>query len=342
MSSYLGVLASIMESPRRIRAVYAVSLVMLLLTLALIPARVAVIKLLPDKGSDELSIMIDLPSRTPLELSYAMVADIARKLKDIPEVTACQIYAGTSAPPTFLGIARHYDLRKEPYQAEIQLQLTPEAKRWRTSHEIALSVRSLIAPFLAEKETVFTVAEIPAGPPTLAPLVAEVYGPDDDKPVALARQVRGEFAAMRGVADVDWTARPGSPRLRYDIDHLSAAARGVIPAQAAGTVRTLVAGEAAAWAHFHREREPVPVILRLARSQRSTQADISSLYFNSLTGGPPVPASDIGAVRRMEGSFPLMRKDLQPVVMVYGAVTGQSPFYSAFDLTKRLRALERT
>jgi len=339
MSYYLHVLAWIMERPKRIRMVYTLSFIMLLLTLVLIPARVAIVKLLPDKGNDELSVMIDLPPQTPLEISYAQVTNVARKLRDIPEVNACQIYVGTSAPLTFVGVARHYDLRKESYQAEIQLQLTPEARRSRTSHEIALSVRSLIAPLLAEKDTVFTVAEIPAGPPTLAPLVAEVYGPDDDKRVALARQVRREFASMPGVADVDWTGRPGSPRIRYEIDHQSAAARGVIAAQVAGTLRTLVAGETGAWAHFPREREPVPIILRLARSQRSTPADISSLYFNSLTGRTPVPASDIGTVRAMEGSFPLMRKDLQPVVMVNGVVTGEGPFYSALDLTKRLRAL---
>ena len=144
---------------------------------------------------------------------------------------------------------------------------------------------------------------------------------------------------MPGVADVDWTGRPGSPRARYEIDHQSAAARGVIPAQVAGTVRTLVAGETGAWAHFPREREPVPIVLRLARSQRSAPADISSLYFNSLTGHAPVPAPDIGTVQPIEASFPLMRKDLQPVVMVNGVATGEGPFYSALDLTKRLRAL---
>jgi multidrug efflux pump subunit AcrB len=339
MSSYLGILAWTMERPKRIRAVYAVSFIMLLTAVALIPARAAVVKLLSDKDNDELSVMIDLPPQTPLEISYARVAEVARKLREVPEVTACQIYVGASAPLTFVGIARHYDLRKAPYQAEIQLQLTPEARRSRTSHEIAQAVRSLVAPLLAEKDAVFTVAEIPAGPPTLAPLVAEVYGPDDDKRMVLARQVRGKFAVMPGVVDVDWTGRPGPPGIRYEIDHQSAAARGVIPAQAAGTVRTLVAGEAAAWAHFPREREPVPIIVRLARSQRSDPADISSLYFTSLTGGAPVPASDIGAVRPMQGSFPLMRKDLQPVVMVTGVVTGAGPFYSAFDLTERLRFL---
>lgn len=72
---------------------------------------------------------------------------------------------------------------------------------------------------------------------------------------------------------------------------------------------------------------------------RLTPADISSLYFNSLTGSAPVSASDIGAVKPMERSFPLMLKDLQTVVMVNGAVTGDSPLYSALDRTKRSRAL---
>lgn len=339
MSCYLGVLAWIMAQPKRILMVYALSFIVLLLTLVLIPARVATVTLLPNKENDELSVMIDLPPQTSLEISYAQIADVARKLRDIPEVNACQIYVGTSAPLTFVGIARHYDLRKESYQAEIHIQLVPEVRRSRTSHEIAASVRSLIATLLTEKDTVFTVAEIPAGPPTLAPLVAEVYGPDGNKRVALARQVRREFASMRGVADVDWTGRPGSPRIRYEIDHQSAAARGVIPAEAADTLRTLIAGEDGAWAHFPREREPVPIVLRLARSQRSTPADISSLYFSSLTSHTPVPASDIGAVRPAARSFPLMRKDLQPVVMVNGVATGEGPFYSALDLTKRLRVL---
>jgi multidrug efflux pump subunit AcrB len=328
----------IIEQPKRILGVYVLSFILLVVTIALVPTRVAIVKILPDKDDDELSVMIDLPPETPLENTYATVTDVARKLKEVPEVSACQVYIGCAAPLTFLGVARHYDLRKEPYQAEIQLQLTPEGRRSRTSHKIALAVRSLIAPLLAGRNTVFTVAEIPAGPPTLAPLVAEVYGPDDDKRLALAQQVRGEFTAMPGVVDVDWTARSGSPGLLYEVDHQSAAVRGVIAAQAAGTLRTLIAGEASAWAHFPREREPVPIIIRLARSERSSPADISSLYFSSLTEGAPVPASDIGNIRQIEASAPLMRNDLQPVVMVNAVAIGDGTLYSALDLTKRLRA----
>lgn len=342
MSSYLACLGWVMDRPGRVRAVCLFAVVLLVATIALVPARVAVVKILPDKDNDELSIMIDLPPETSLEDNYARIVDIARKLKTLPEVSACQVYAGTAGPPSFVGIARHYDLRKEPYHAEIQVQLTLGGARSRKSHDVGLAVRSLIAPLLAEKRTVFTIAEIPAGPPTLAPLVAEIYGPDDDKRLALAGQVRSLFSSMPGVVDVDYTGRPGPPILHYEIDHQRAAVRGVVAAQAAGALRTLVAGDSTPWAYSPREREPVPITVRLARSQRTNAADISSLYFGSSTGGASVPASDIGTIRRTEGSFPLMRKDLQPVVMVTGAATGSGAFYSALDLTKRIRALAET
>ena len=53
--------------------------------------------------------------------------------------------------------------------------------------------------------------------------------------------------------------------------------------------------------------------------------------------GQSVPASDVGSVRRLEGSYPLLRKDLQPFVSVTAEVTGPGPIYSAIDLTERLR-----
>ena len=113
--------------------------------------------------------------------------------------------------------------------------------------------------------------------------------------------------------------------------------RGVVAAQAAGTVRTLFAGDSSSWANLPHEREPVPIIVRLARAGRSSIADIRSLSFTPVTGGPPVPATEIGSMKRVAGPYPILRKDLEPVVMVTGVVTGDGPNYSAADITKLLK-----
>jgi multidrug efflux pump subunit AcrB len=336
-SYYSRTLAWFMDRPKRMFAAYVLVFILFVTMVALIQARIAIVRAMPDDNADEVSIMVDLPPATQLEDAYAKVMDASQKLKTIPEVTACNVYVGTSAPVTFQGLARHYDFRKEPYQAEIQVQLLPNARRSRRSHEIASDVRPLIQPVLPGKDTVFVVAELPPGVPTFAPLVAEVYGPGDEARLTLAHKVMSVFRTMPDVTDVDWTARHGTERLRYEVDLQKASVRGVVAAQAAGTVRTLFAGDSSSLANLPHEREPVPIIVRLARSGRSSIADIRSLSFSSLTGGPPVPATEIGSVKRVAGPYPLLRKDLEPVVMVTGVVTGYGPNYSAADITKRLK-----
>ncbi len=337
ISYYRRLLAWFMEKPKRMYAAYVLVVILFVAMVAMIQARIAIVRAMPYDNADEVSVMIDLPPATQLEDAYPVIMDAAQKLKTIPEVTACNVYVGTSAPVTFQGLARHYDFRKEPFHAEIQVQLLPNTKRSRRSHEIVPDIRPLIQPVLSGKDTVFVVAELPPGVPTLAPLVAEVYGPDDETRLTLAHRVMSIFRTMPGVVDVDWTARHGTERLRYEVDLQKASVQGVVAAQAASTVRTLFAGDSSSWANLPHEREPVPIIVRLARAGRSSIADIRSLSFTPVTGGPPVPATEIGSMKRVAGPYPILRKDLEPVVMVTGVVTGDGPNYSATDITKLLK-----
>ena len=334
---YSRTLSWIMEKPARMFCVYIMAVFLLVMAVVTIPARITTVRVMPDDDAYEVSVMVDLPAPTPLEDTYAVVVDAAQKLKTIPEVTACNIYVGTSAPVSAQGLARHYDFRKSPYQAEIQVQLLPNSQRQRRSHEITLDMRKLITPILSGKNTVFVVAERPPAVPTFSPVVAEVYGPDDETRLALANKVKKLFMTMPSITDVDWTARPGTDRIHYEVNLQKASIRGVVAAQAASTVRTLFAGDTNSSANLPQERDPVPIIVRLARIHRSNTADLSSLNFTSLKGGPPVPATEIGTFKRIVGPHPLIRKDQQPVIMVTGAYTAAGPSYPAQDLTKLLK-----
>ncbi|MDP1822623.1 MAG: efflux RND transporter permease subunit [Archangium sp.] len=316
--------------------VWAAAVIMFGGSLGLVVARVAVVKMLPLGDVDEMSVMIDLPPSATLEETYGRVADVARALRNTPEIVSCQAYVGTAGPVTFQGVARHYMLRQQAYQAELQIELKPINRRSRTSHEVSTEVREVVAAVLGRDQGWFTVVELPPGPPVSAALVADVYGPDEASRLALAGRVKKLFEATPGIVDVDWSARRGPPVLRYEVDQQRAAVRGVVAAQVATTVRTLVSGNTSVWASLPREREPVSVRLQLARSQRATEADLRSLYFSSMLG-QSVPASDIGSFRRLEGTAPLLRKDLQPFISVTAEVAGSGPIYNAIDLSPQLR-----
>jgi multidrug efflux pump subunit AcrB len=335
-SYYLDALAFILAKPLRAYGLYAVLIMLLLTMFALIPARIAIVEAMPHKDSDEMSVMIDMPPYTSLESTYAKAVDVARKLREIPEVTACQVYAGTYAPLTFLGVGRHFDLRTEPDKAEIHVQLKPAKERKRPSHETALQMHLLIAPMLSGKDTFFTVAELPPGPPSLAGIVAEVYAPDEEQRLKAAEKVKAAFSKRPDVVSIDWTARRGAPELEYEIDQQKAAMRGVISAQAADTIRSLVAGDSSTMVQLPDEREGVPITVRLSRSQRTSPEDIDSLLFTSTMGGMSVPASDIGKLKKNDGTYSFMRKDLQPVVMVSAEATSWGAAYSMKDISKLL------
>ncbi len=148
---------------------------------ALIPARIAIVEAMPYKNSDEMSVMIDMPPY----MSSKHLCKGNRCGKKAQGNTGSnrmsEVYAGTSAPLTFLGVGRHFDFRNEPDKAEIHVQLKPAEEHLRHS-ETALQMHSLIkAPMLSGKNIFFTVAELPPGPPSLAAIVAEVYAPDEEQ-----------------------------------------------------------------------------------------------------------------------------------------------------------------
>jgi len=131
-----------------------------------------------------------MPEGTTLERTAALARELAAAVREVPEVSDVEVYAGTSAPFNFNGLVRHYFLRSGPLVADLQVKPPPKHDRSRDSHTIAKEVRRLLAPHAERAGANVKITEVPPGPPVLSTMVAEIYGPDLEKRVALARQVR--------------------------------------------------------------------------------------------------------------------------------------------------------
>ncbi|MFK5959336.1 MAG: efflux RND transporter permease subunit, partial [Lutibacter sp.] len=99
------------------------------------------VKMLPFDNKNEFQVVIDMPEGTTLERTAAVTKEIAQYLSTIPEVVSYQNYIGTSAPITFNGLVRHYDIRGGSNMADIQVNLLPKAERDLQSHDIAKLTR---------------------------------------------------------------------------------------------------------------------------------------------------------------------------------------------------------
>ena len=87
------------------------------------------VKMLPLDNKPEFSVVLDMPEGSALAVTGNQAHRIADKLRRMPEVRDAQIYVGTAKPFDFNGMVRHYYLRQQPWQAEIQLQLLDKRER---------------------------------------------------------------------------------------------------------------------------------------------------------------------------------------------------------------------
>ncbi|MHA1598921.1 MAG: efflux RND transporter permease subunit, partial [Alphaproteobacteria bacterium] len=221
------------------------------------------VKLLPFDNKSEMQIVVDLPEGASLEATDRVLADIARRVKDVPELVHMQAYAGTAAPFNFNGLVRHYYMRSESWQGDLQINLKPKGERDRQSHEIALDIRRLIADLAVPDGTSVKVVEVPPGPPVLSTLMAEIYGPDPETRRAAARKVRAAFEAVDFVVDVDDTLGQPQQRLRIEIDQENLEFYGVQEQALYDTLDALIGGVSVGYSQRGSGINPIEIAVRL-------------------------------------------------------------------------------
>ncbi len=323
---------------RRMRRAFLVGVVLLLLLVMALPLlKVVRVKMLPFDNKSEFQIIIDMPEGTTLEQSARVARQIARRVAEEPEVVNYQVYAGTAAPYNFNGLVRHYFLRRAANEADVQVNLLPKGERSAQSHEIAKRVREAIRPIGEKYGASIKVAEIPPGPPVYQTLMAEVYGPDYGQQIAIARQIRDEFEKTPGVVDVDWTVEDEQPQYRFVVDKEKAALNGVSTEQISRTLRLALSGVVVGLAHQPTEKEDVPIVLEVPRTQRTTLTDLGEIHVAS-SAGALVPLGELARIERGTIEKAIYHKNLKRVVYVTGDVAGveESPVYAIAKLSGAL------
>jgi multidrug efflux pump subunit AcrB len=334
---YRRVMTPLIHNPKRRWAFLGAVVLLLLAAVAFIPLKWVQVKMLPFDNKSEFQIMIDMPDGTPLEQTTRVAQALGSYLARQPEVVNYQIYSGTSGPYNFNGLVRHYFLRNQPNQADIQVNLLDRHQRKTQSHEIARRLRPELDKIAAPLGARLKVAEVPPGPPVLQTLVAEVYGPDYKGQVALAAQIKHIFQHTKGVVDVDWYVEDPQTKFQMNVDLDKAALHGISAADITRTVQIGLSGSSASLLHDPRSREDIPIQVRLSRPDRSGIDDLGNLKLPG-PSGEQVSLRELTTVHQTTIDTSVYRKNLRPVVYVTGDVAGEveSPVYAILDAKKAI------
>ncbi|MFD2180663.1 efflux RND transporter permease subunit [Rhodoplanes azumiensis] len=309
----------------------------------LFATRSVTVKLLPFDDKSELAVQVDLIEGASLEDTERTLFDIAAVARTIPELRDLQVYAGTAAPFNFNGLVRHSYLRESPELGEVQLNLAPRHDRKRPSHAIALDLREKLKAVTLPKGAVMKVTEVPPGPPVLATLLAEIYGPDSTTRRAVAQEMKRLFAEVPYVVDIDDSIGMPRPRLRIALDQDRLEFFGVEQGDVYDALQTLLGGTTVGYSHRGEDRNPIEIAVRLPKTKLTWSEALAStpIPANTVPGNKAwVELGDVVRVTEEAGSPLIFRRDGRFADMVQAELAGayEAPIYGMLDVGKRIDA----
>ncbi len=313
---------------------------LLVLSCAMVAVGLVRVKMLPFDNKSEFQVILDMPETATLEETASAAMEMGEYLSTVNEVVDYQIHAGTAGPYNFNGLVRHYDLRRGPNMADIQVNLAGKDKRKQQSHEIAKRVRPALKTIADSYGASVKIAEVPPGPPVLSTLVAEIYGPDYEQQKELALKIRDIFETTEGVVDIDWYMEDEQIRYQLDIDQEKAALHGISVGRIARTLKIVLEGQKAGLLHQPLEREDVPIVLQPALATRAGVDRLGAVKIPDVDGSL-VDLASLLHVRQTELDRSIYHKNLMPVIYVTGDVAGakESPVYAILEMWKKIDAI---
>ena len=314
-----------------------------LLAMSMFYFKAVTVKLLPFDNKSELMMVADLPEGAALETTERILTQAATVARQLPEVQAIDSYAGTASPFNFNGLVRHYYMRSQPEQGDLTIILAPKGERKRASHAIALDLRERLGRLALPEGTTLKVVEAPPGPPVMATLLAEVYGPDTATRRAVAEKLKGIFHSVPYIVDIDDSYGAPRPRLRLTPDRAQIERFGASERDVLDSIGALMGGQTVGYVHRGEGRDPLAINVTLPQSGRAwSEALGSTPVAASASGGRLVSLGELVTASREPGSTHIYRRDGRDVDMVMAELAGEyeAPIYGMLAVDRKVKAAD--
>jgi multidrug efflux pump subunit AcrB len=225
--------------------------------------------------------------------------------------------------------------------ADIQVNLLHKAERDLQSHDIAKIVRPNIQNIAKKYGANVKIVEVPPGPPVLSTLVAEVYGPNYEDQIKVAKQVKDILKNTVDVVDTDWMVEDNQIEYRLVVDKEKAMLHGIAPQQVVGNLTYLLQEYPVANLYDETSNDNVSIVLSLDDKDKTSLQDIQNLKIKG-NNGNVVSVSDLVSVKKETLEKTIYRKDQKRVVYVLADMAGvlESPVYAILGMNEKLQKIK--
>jgi len=195
----------ILQSNSKKFLVVALVFVALVGSVLMIPTKLVLAKMLPGKSTNTFTIYVDTPTSSSVEQTKTVTSCITNVLQNESEITDMEVFLSSGSPLDYAGLVKGSGMKIGEEFAEIVVNLTDKHERDEKSFLMVQRLRPILNSECANvvSGTAIKMIEMPAGPPTLASLVVEVYGDNIEQTSKLSSEVARILTDTKGLVDVD-------------------------------------------------------------------------------------------------------------------------------------------
>ena len=313
------------------------TLVAFILSILMIaPSEMVLAKMLPGKNNDTFNIYVTLAKGSSIEQTQEVTQCVSSYITQEKEVLDTEVFLGMGSPLDFAGLIKGSQFKDAENVAEIVVNITKKHHREEPSYFMVQRIRPAIQSNCQKlyPNTKISFVEPPAGPPTMAALVMEVYGDDADEIRTIASGVEKVFHNTEGLVDIDVMEDEIYKSFEIVANSTKIAKSGVDLKQLNNILYLAFEGMQIAVKNSDKFNDQIPIFLSLSEeSKRFTTKDLDAIkvklaslkLMNNM--GMMIPVTELVDIVAKKSNPMIMTKDLHQMTNVLAETDMVSQVY---------------
>ena len=329
---------SILEDRKKRVLVLLITFILFVGSIALIPLEIVKAKMLPGKDSDTFSIYVDLPEGSSINQTKEVTTCIVKKLQKEDAITSISVYLAEGLPLDFAGMVKGSALKDGENLAEMMVNIKRATNRDEQSFNLVQRLRSTVQNSCTLNNANIKFIELPAGPPVLADVVAEVYGGESfESRLKLSKKIAEVFSQQKTLVDVDILADEPYKKYSLVLNNNKVLKSGVSLEQVKKILYLAFEGMEVGVVNEENAQNQIPIFLRLDESRlfhsflkEDILGKLSNLKLMN-TQGMMVALSEFVTIEEQQQKPTLNSKNLEFMINVIAQTDMESQIYPLLD-----------
>ncbi|RUM68587.1 MAG: AcrB/AcrD/AcrF family protein [Sulfurospirillum sp.] len=330
---------SVNGSRKKRLMVILLTLIALVGAIMMLPTELVKARMLPGKSADTFSVYVDAPSGSSIEQTHEITDCVVDILSREKAVINTEVFLGMGAPLDYAGLVKGSTLKQGENVAEIVVNLTDKHHRKEPSFMMVHRLRPVIKKRCETllPQTSIKMIEQPAGPPTMASIVVEVYGENYKLIQNMATRVKDILTRTPTLVDVDVMEDELYTKYELIADSEKVARSGVSLKQLNQILYLAFEGMAVAVKNSQHSPDQIPLFVILDKSRylddhsrEALEAKLSSLRLMNQKG-MMVPVNELVKIVEVNNAPTIFSKDLKKMINVLAETDMESQVYPLLD-----------